>query len=947
MIINDDAIMHFPSLLTPLAKQRLDELTELQPLSMAQWQHSAQDKLLHAVGLSDFIYESVKQQPSLLTWLCQHQAASTRLTQYRSDLAALLGQADSENSFLSLLRQFRRQEMVWLAWQDFNQQLPLAASLQHLSALAEAIIIESYHWLYNQCCIEWGTPCNAEGVAQPMLILGMGKLGGNELNFSSDIDLIFTYPENGETTGTRRALANVQFFTRLGQRLIRALDQKTVNGFCYRVDMRLRPFGDSGPLVMSFAALEEYYQEQGREWERYAMVKARLLGHEQTECYQQLQRMLKPFVFRRYIDFSAVESLRRMKTSIQAEVRRRALTDNIKLGAGGIREIEFIAQSFQLIRGGREPSLQSCSLFTTLSSIQSLGLLAANEVEALTAAYCYLRRVENALQAIDDKQTQSLPQEPLNQARLAYALQQPDWPALKAAIDAHMLSVHQIFRGLIGTEDDKEPIDTKYQLLWDEPSSLAEQYPAGVTILSDFKQEVARRTIGPRGREVLAVLMPKLLKEVMECQDNDQLLPAILKLLGQIVTRTAYLELLNENPSAIAHLTRLCAASPMIAQQISTFPMLLDELIDPKLLYHPLAFSEYHSVLFEYLARIPRDDIEQQMEQIRQFKQTQLLRIAAADIAKVLPIMQVSDHLTYLAEAIVDAVIHQAWEQVTQKYGVPSHLHQDEQQGYGFAVIAYGKLGGLELSYGSDLDLVFVHDSPANSSTDGIHSIDSGQFYLRLAQRIIHLFSTRTNSGVLYEIDMRLRPSGSSGMLVTNLHAFEQYQHNQAWVWEHQALVRARAIYGNERLKTAFAEIRAGVLMQQRNNNQLKHEVATMREKMRVHLAPNNHNQEFHLKQDRGGIVDIEFITQYLMLAHAHDKPSLCSWSDNMRILDQMLEADILPKQQIEALQQAYTKFRYELHRLTLLNGSSTAQASLFAKERHDVEQIWQQLLVE
>lgn len=810
------------------------------------------------------------------------------------------------------LRAFRRQEMVWIAWRDFTNKSTLEQSLAHLSLLAEALIMEAYQWLYIQCCKEWGTPTNSAGEAQPMLVLGMGKLGGGELNFSSDIDLIFTYPENGDTVGGRRSMANAQFFTRLGQRLIKALDQPTYDGFCYRVDMRLRPFGDSGPLVMSYAALEDYYQEQGRDWERYAMIKARVMGRESFTQYQELRQMLRPFVFRRYIDFSAIQALRRMKSMISSEVRRRGLSNNIKLGAGGIREIEFIAQSFQLIRGGREPSLRGRGLLETLAAMKQLALLPEKQIGHLEQGYCFLRKLENLLQAIDDKQTQTLPDKPLDQIRLAFAMGYVDWQALLDATEQHMSAVHDVFEDIIGTEEDEVgcSVSEQYHEMWamakDEDvllnimAELEAAEPANqVSTILGMKAELSKRTLGPRGREVLTKLMPEVLSRIVPRPDAAAVLARVTKLIVRVATRTTYLELLGEHPAALGQLIRLCAASPMVAEQLTQYPILLDELLDPQHLYNPTPLVQYGDELREYLARIPEEDMEQQMEAIRQYKQAQLLRIAAADIAGALPLMAVSDHLTYLAEAIITAVVNQAWLQMAEKYGEPTHLV--DRNGKGFGVIGYGKVGGWELGYGSDLDVVFLHDCPADVYTNGKKEIDGRQFYLRLAQRIVHLFSTRTSSGVLYDIDVRLRPSGASGLLVTTVESFDEYQQKEAWTWEHQALVRARMIYGDAPLFNAFSDVRKRILTQPRDPQSLQADVVSMRHKMRDHLGSKKAGM-FGLKQDKGGITDIEFLAQYLVLQHSHTEPYLTRWSDNVRIFDTMAECDVLSVSQASAL---------------------------------------------
>ncbi|WP_279152116.1 bifunctional [glutamate--ammonia ligase]-adenylyl-L-tyrosine phosphorylase/[glutamate--ammonia-ligase] adenylyltransferase [Photobacterium iliopiscarium] len=931
-----------------------EKLADKHPQLLTLWQGEAKQELHTMLGLSDFISTSVQQDSTLLEWLFEQRECRLEID-YRELLSQQLTQVTDEPCLMRSLRHFRRRYMTLIAWQDFSHRVPLQHSLASLSQLAEALIMEAYHWLYRQCCTEWGTPMNDHGEPQPMLILGMGKLGGGELNFSSDIDLIFTYPENGETVGGRRSLANAQFFTRLGQRLIKALDQVTFDGFCYRVDMRLRPFGDSGPLVMSYAALEDYYQEQGRDWERYAMIKARVMGKESFSQYQGLRQMLRPFVFRRYIDFSAVQSLRRMKAMIGSEVRRRGLTNNIKLGAGGIREVEFIAQSFQLIRGGREPSLRGRGLLPTLAAIKELALLPPADVDTLTAGYCHLRRLENLLQAIDDKQTQTLPDKALDQARLACAMAEHDWAALVITTEQHMAAIHAIFDDIIGhdDQDNQQDVATQYHEMWSMVTNedvllsiLAEleapEQHLQAQNLAAFKHELSKRTLGPRGREALATLMPEVLAQVVLRDDAVQLLPRLTKLIIRIATRTTYLELLTEHPVALKQLIRLCAASPMVADQLALYPLLLDELLDPQHLYQPTQLTSYQDELREYLARIPEEDMEQQMEAIRQFKQTQLLRIAAADIAGVLPIMKVSDHLTYLAEAIIAAVVNQAWLQIAAKYGEPSHLLERESKG--FAVIGYGKVGGWELGYGSDLDLVFIHDCPDNVYTTGSKEIDGRQFYLRLAQRIIHLFSTRTASGVLYEVDMRLRPSGASGLLVTTINGFGEYQQQQAWTWEHQALVRARMVYGDVILQTAFADVRQQVLTVARDQAQLANDVVMMRHKMRAHLGKKKAGM-FGLKQDQGGITDIEFLAQYLVLAYAHQQPALTRWSDNVRIFDSMADYDIIDSATVTQLQQAYCDMRNAIHRLSLLGLPAYVDQQQFIGMRQTVEQVWQQWL--
>ncbi|WP_312277562.1 bifunctional [glutamate--ammonia ligase]-adenylyl-L-tyrosine phosphorylase/[glutamate--ammonia-ligase] adenylyltransferase [Kosakonia cowanii] len=928
---------------------RLPEALTARPLS-AQAQS--------VLTFSDFVQQSLAAYPEWLAELESAPPTAEEWQHYATWLDALLQNVTDEASLMRALRQFRRRIMVRIAWAQALRLISDEAVLQQLSVLAETVIVAAREWLYSACCREWGTPCNAQGVPQPMLVLGMGKLGGGELNFSSDIDLIFAWPENGVTQGGRRELDNAQFFTRLGQRLIKVLDQPTQDGFVYRVDMRLRPFGESGPLVLSFAALEDYYQEQGRDWERYAMVKARIMGDDEGEHASELRAMLRPFVFRRYIDFSVIQSLRNMKGMIAREVRRRGLKDNIKLGAGGIREIEFIVQVFQLIRGGREPALQSRSLLPTLAAIDQLHLLPEGDAEKLRAAYLWLRRLENLLQSINDEQTQTLPGDELNRARLSWGMGVESWDALSSQLEAHMAAVRRIFNELIGDDEAEsadEALSEQWRELWQDALQEEDSTPGlahlsdedrrrVVALIADFRHELDKRPIGQRGRQVLDHLMPHLLSDVCSRADAPVPLSRLTPLLTGIVTRTTYLELLSEFPGALKHLISLCAASPMVASQLARYPILLDELLDPATLYQPTAMNAYRDELRQYLLRVPEEDEEQQLEALRQFKQAQMLRVAAADIAGTLPVMKVSDHLTWLAEAIIDAVVQQAWGQMVKRYGQPAHLH--DREGRGFAVVGYGKLGGWELGYSSDLDLVFLHDCPMDVMTDGEREIDGRQFYLRLAQRIMHLFSTRTSSGILYEVDARLRPSGAAGMLVTTAEAFADYQKNEAWTWEHQALARARVVYGDPQLTVQFDAIRRDILLTPRDGATLQTEVREMREKMRAHLG-NKQKDRFDLKTDEGGITDIEFIAQYLVLRYAHDKPKLTRWSDNVRILEGLAQNGIMEEQEALALTHAYTTLRDELHHLALQELPGNVPLSCFVAERELIKTSWVKWLVE
>lgn len=907
----------------------VEQYPELTQDFLAQTSSDVVDDFKTAITLSDFIMRSAQQSPKrIFNMFSEKRPYHLEQFEYLSDLQQILTNVTSEEACHQALRLYRMEHMVCLAFADLVLSIPLDLSLAKLSELADALILGALEWLSTYCYQKWGKPVNASGELQPLLVYGMGKLGGKELNFSSDIDLIFVYPETGETVDGPRCLDNHTFFTRLAQKLITALNQKNADGFVYRVDMRLRPFGDSGPLVLSFNAMEDYYQEQGRDWERYAMLKARLIG--EGKYHGTLSSLLRPFVYRRYIDFSVIDSLRRMKMMIAQEVRRKGLINNIKLGAGGIREIEFIVQVFQLIRGGRTKELQQRNLLKVLPLLVEHQAIDEHNKNVLETAYRFLRRVENIIQAIDDKQTQTLPDCALDQARLLHVLAGQEvttWPQFITYLDKVMAAVHQEFIALIGEEMPHHQTEPAHWVaLWESDWDLAEseQWIASEQVdwdatkisvlLTDFKQETNKRSVGNRGRLVLGKLMPLLLSQIADLGADHICLERTLWILSKIVTRTAYIELLYENEGALKHLVKLCQASSWVAEHIAKYPIILDELIDPHLLHNPPSLTSYADDLRQHLLRVPEDDLEAQMECLRQFKQAQQLRIAAADIVGVLPITKVSDHLTALAEAIIKEVVQMAWSQMAQRFGIPASLPAEQT---GFAVIGYGKMGGIELSYSSDLDLVFVHRCDINDLTNGEKQVSAGQFYAKLAQRIMHIFNTRMASGLLYELDMRLRPSGNSGVLVVSLPTFAQYQAEDAWTWEHQALVRARVVYGQPEISKAFDDIRCAVLSKARDKLTLKADVLAMRQKMRDHLDKST-DSAVDIKQGKGGLVDVEFLAQFLVLANANKFSDVARYSDNIRIFKTLCDLGVVSKEDKQTLIANYCALRDIGHKQSL-----------------------------
>ncbi len=944
------ALDALPAVLRESTGRQWQRLTE----SGAQVPEAWIGETLRIFTLSHFVAEACARQPDLLADLIASGdlERSDDHARFAAALAAQLDGVASEDALLQGLRRFRRREMVRIAWRDLAGRAGLLETLEDLSQLADACIDKALDWLHRDHTLTWGTPLDAAGNAQRMVVFGMGKLGGGELNFSSDVDLIFCYPEDGETRGGRRSTSHQEFFVRLGQRLINALDRTTADGFVYRVDMRLRPFGEASALAVSFDAMEEYYQVHGREWERYALIKARPVAGD-IAAGERLLATLRPFMYRRYVDYGAFESLREMKALIEQEVRRKGMEANVKLGPGGIREVEFIGQAFQLIRGGRDPALQQRSILRVLELVRERQLLPGYVVDELEEAYVFLRNAENRIQMVADEQRHALPECEEGRARLALAMGFSDWPAFAAALGDRMRRVHQHFEQVFAAPQNHAAAQGGEDLaaVWagttDPSQAVAVLENRGyadaeemLRLLAALRGAHALRALSNRGHQRLDRLMPLLIAAVGKQRDPDRTLQHVLQLVEAIARRTAYLALLVENPMALSQLVQLCSASPWIAGLLTQHPVLLDELLDPRTLYHPPRRAALREELATRLASLDPLDEEQHLEALRQFKQVNLLRVAAADVAEAVPLMVVSDHLTELAETTLGAGLDLAWRHLAARHGEPTV----PGLGSGFAIVGYGKLGGIELGYGSDLDLVFLHGGEPAACTAGERPIANAVFYVRLAQRVIHVLSARTPSGVLYEVDTRLRPSGASGLLVNSLAAFAEYQHHQAWTWEHQALVRARVVAGDPAVAQAFEAVRREVLCRERDLAVLRREVREMRERMRAQLSRSREG-EFDLKQDAGGIADIEFVVQYAVLAWAHRFPDLLEFTDNIRQIDALARNDLVSAEEATLLADAYRAYRARVHRLTLLERPALVTADEFAAQRAGVKRVWDRLL--
>jgi glutamate-ammonia-ligase adenylyltransferase len=842
---------------------------------------------------------------------------------------AAVAECADEPALKRALRALRNRELVRIAWRDLAGWADLDETLADLSALADACVDQSYNKLLEWAAARDGLPREPGGAPAQFVVLAMGKHGGQELNFSSDIDLVFAYTGDGQTD--KSGLSNHEFFVRLGQRLINALHEQTGDGFVFRVDMRLRPNGASGPLALSFDAMEQYYQAHGRMWERYAFIKARAVAGERA-AGAQLLTLLRPFVFRRYLDYTAVEEIRGMKAAIHRELRRKGIEANIKLGPGGIREVEFIGQAFQLIRGGRDPRLQERRILPVLAQLAAEGDLTAQAEQELCAAYVFLRNTEHRLQEIGDQQTQVLPAGELDRLRVAVGMGFGDWPAFHAALTRHMRRVHEHFQSVFAAPQGEAPVSDESGLyaVWagtlDEAAARAALARAGygdpdgaLNLLRELRAGGAYSALSASGRERLDKLMPLLLGAATLTRDANTTLRRLTNLVETIGRRSVYLALLIENPLALSQLVKLCGASEWIAQYLSAHPILLDELMDPVGLYAPLARDALAAELQGRLARLPAEDLEAQMDALREFRHGHVLRVAAADVGPGLSPEQIGRHLGAIAEVVVAQALDLALADLTRKHGRPTLMRDGAIAYPGFAVVAYGKLGSLELGYTSDLDMIFLHGAgEAGGETEGPRVIANEVFFARLGQRLIHVLTARTSGGILYEVDTRLRPSGRSGLLVTHPAAFRDYQREHAWVWEQQALIRARPIAGDPELGRAFDAIRAEALCQVRDPAMLRTEVQAMRSRMHEAQVPHD-PAEFNLKHDRGGMIDVEFMVQYAVLRWAHDHPELIRHRDNLSLLEALQQRGCMDAADAGLLRDAYRHYLGAEQRLKLM----------------------------
>jgi glutamate-ammonia-ligase adenylyltransferase len=874
--------------LAALIERALARLAERAPGALDS--PTRREQLAQLALCSDFAIDTLCRQPHLVDALDDAYAPPPALA------------AGEEADWPARLRRWRTAQSTRLVWRDLHGLDDVDATLAGSSRIADAALQSGVAALSASLAERHGVVRDAAGRAQSLVVFGLGKLGGSELNFSSDVDLVYAFPEHGQSDGARPLDAE-GWFTRLGQRLAQLLGDVTADGFCHRVDLRLRPFGASGRLVLSFGAMEQYFQREGRDWERYAWIKARPVAGD-LAAGEALLNALRPFVYRRYLDYSALDGLREMKSLIAAQVQRRELAEDLKLGPGGIREVEFLVQALQLIRAGREPVLRGRSLLPTLSALAAAGHLAPATAARLAAAYRGLRRLENRVQMLADQQVHALPDDPLSRLRIARALGHRDEAAMLVELDGHRSVVAEQFAGLLEARRRRRapanalvdywralPDGGDAQVLADAGFADAEGQDAA---LRDFARTPAVRALSGRGRQRLDNVLPELLGAAARSNAPDASLPRGLALLQAITRRTSYLALLEEQPAAMARLADVTARSALLSERLAAHPLLLDELLDSRAA-GPVPDEAQIAAL---VAAVPvAGDTEAALNALNEVRQAIGFRIALATLGQRLPPGDAAHRLAALAESLVVATLAVVETDLVAAHGrVP---------GAGMAVLGYGSLGGRELGFGSDLDLVFLHDAPADAASDGARPLDAGRYFARFAQRLVSLLGTVTGAGKLYEIDVRLRPDGAKGMLVSSLESFADYQRQRAWTWERQALVRSRPVAGAARVQAAFESIREQTLRQPRDPDALRTDVVAMRRRMRAELDRSQPGR-FDLKQGEGGLVDLEFLVQALVLEHAAAQPALASPRGTPELLDALAAAGLLAPEEAAALRQSH-----------------------------------------
>lgn len=921
------------------------------------------DELLKVWYASPFIKRVCVSEPQWLESLLVTGGLEINfdLDRYRRLLNKAVINLNSVEELQKQLRRIRVTEFARIAWRDLQDYASVQQTLAELSFFAEACSEEVLQWCFAWQKSKVRENSSVENLPQNIVIFALGKLGGRELNFSSDIDIVFSYSEEGELLEEHDGQI-AELYLKVAQLFIKVLSEQTQDGFVFRVDTRLRPFGNSGALIPSFQSIDQYFQSHGRDWERYAWMKARVVAGNR-KAGEQFLIDVTPFIYRRYLDYGAIQSLREMKSLIDVKASQDAAKENLKIGIGGIREIEFIAQMFQLIYGGKDTALRTGSTIKALQQLLSQGLISEKWCDDLTVAYLFLRKAENGLQLREDQQVHTLPVGKQQQLHYANLLGMHDWQTFYAEYEKHAGIVNAVYQSLLHAENLVERQEDKldeFENLWKQ----IDEREYGLKILKQyfvndaehiyeqlykFSQSSLVQKLIPIGRSRLDKFVPMFLQQLFQFDDPVVVFNRFLRVLKNIVQRSTYISLLLENKNKLATLFILMQNSPWISQYIATHPLLLDEVLSIDHSNDPPGMDDMQEQLMASLTNLD-DGLEEYMEGLREFKHSQLIQIAAADIAQDYPIMKVSDHLSWLAEVCLNSAVQHAYIELVEKYGKPSCVSNGQSYVPDILIVEYGKLGGLELGYGSDLDIVFLHNSigdhceTSGGEGDVPKKIHNDIFFTRLVQKVIHILSTVTAGGKVFDTDLRLRPHGASGPIITTVNAYEHYLLNDAWLWEHQALVRARAITKSVMLNDEFARIRHKVLCQLRNLEEVRSSIRDMRNKM-LDSNQTKSAKGFNIKKDMGGLIDIEFIVQFLVLSNASKYPKICEHTDNIRVLDACAEVGVLQRTAVNELKEIYLKYRKYLHQLSLRLLPETVDASLFTNERSAVQKYWASLL--
>ena len=855
-----------------------------------------------------------------------------------------------EKDFMKKIRILHHEQMLRILWRDANDYVAIENTMEELSIVADSFLDIALNWLYQKLVKKLGSP-EINGIKQQMVIFGMGKLGGSELNFSSDVDLIFCYPKVAITKHEERTTDHHVFFNKLSRSLIKVIETITSDGFVYRVDMRLRPYGTQGHLAISFNSMEQYYQNQGRDWERYALVKARPVAGDIKAGYKLLQA-LEPFIYRRYLDFSAIDSLRYIKSLILKDIKKRKIKDDIKHGAGGIREIEFVVQFFQLVYGGKKKQLQQQNLMLALEQIEHLNLLKNDETKILGESYIFLRNVEHLLQIYEKRQTHMLPLGPSRVQLIAESMNFINSEKFENALKLYRASVNKIFNELLKLKNSESKSTVIWQQLWEMKHPPKKDIQLLKSKNFQNAENVYERLLlikksqlldisNTSSKRIIDKFFPVFLQKCATENDPFQAYSRTLFVVQNVLKRTVYLKLLMEKPEVLDKLIKLCQKSEWMSQEIAKFPALLDELLININISKPPDKDTLKYELKNQIKFIEEDDVDLRLEALCYFKISNILKAVVSVMFKHMVLIDKSNYLTWVAEVILDEIVEMSWNIMVKKYGLPHGVKKNEKP---FIVLGYGKFGGLEMGLDSDLDLVFIHNTDPHALTSSNACIDNQIFFSRFAQKIIRFCSLETHSGKLYETDIRLRPSGNSGLLVSTLNGYIKYIEEKAWVWEIQALVRARVICGNLALiKDEFENARKLVIQKKRDIVLLREEVKKMRIKMNSLDTSNIYI--FNMKYGRGGIVDIEFLVQYTVLLHANICPSLVTWTDNIRILEIIKKQKLIAVCDSDEITRIYILLRSKIFKKSLNYETACIESSEFILERNHIIKLWNKYL--